>query len=212
MNPQATPSRIQERTGKVPASTKPDPPDGQGLEHLLEGVARGDEESLGSLYDAAGPRVYGVALRVLHDAGAAEEVTLDVFLKVWNDPQAYDATRGSPISWLLLLARSRAIDRLRSGAARRAREAFRASAVETIRRTVSPETAVVVDERREKVLAALEALPADQRTAIELAFFDGLTHVEIAARLGDPIGTVKTRIRLGMQKLRPLLGKWRDLE
>jgi RNA polymerase sigma-70 factor (ECF subfamily) len=158
------------------------------------------------LYDGTHPLVYGLALRILGDVADAEEVALDVYTQVWRTAGNFDPRRGSVSAWLVTLARSRAIDRLRSAAARRQREESRPELPEAPAAARSPEEASLLGQRRVRVRAALARLLPEQREAIELAFFSGLTHSELAARLGQPLGTVKTRIRLGMMKLRELLG------
>jgi RNA polymerase sigma-70 factor (ECF subfamily) len=172
----------------------------------LADVAGGSQSALAKLYDESSSLVYSLALRILGDVADAEEVTLDVYTQVWRSASAFDGTRGRAASWLSMLVRSRAIDRLRSTAGRRQKEEsveefpFAASAEQL------PETASIQNEIRRQVRAALAQLSPEQRQAIELAFYSGLSHAELAEKLGQPLGTVKTRIRLGMLKLRQLLG------
>lgn len=178
---------------------------------LIRRIASGDQGALGELYDSASRQVYGLALRVLSDPGAAEEVALEVFTQIWRTAPTYDVRRGTPSAWLLTMARSRAIDRLRSGA----QERRRAEPIEVVEGTASsdsasPETQAVQSERRGRVLAALGGLPSEQRQVIELAYFGGLSHSEIAGELGLPLGTVKTRIRLAMSHLRGALADLRE--
>jgi RNA polymerase sigma-70 factor (ECF subfamily) len=168
-------------------------------------MARGDDSAVAGLYDATSRVVFGLAARILGDAQAAEEVVLDVYLQAWRQASSYAAGRGSPLAWLLTIARSRAIDRRRSGALRRRRERPLSRGFEVAWAGGGPEAAGLEAEERRRVMAALARLPAEQQRAIELAFFQGLTHAEIARKLGEPVGTVKTRIRLGMMKLRSLL-------
>jgi len=175
------------------------------LESLIGGIARGDEASLAALYDATSRSTYGLALKVLRDPASAEEVTLDVYLQVWNRAKDYSRARGSPEAWLLSITRSRAIDRLRAGAARKRRQEPFDPNLEPAAGGPDPLAASDQRERRQMVKAALASLPAEQRKAIELAFFRGLSHSEVASSLKEPLGTVKTRIRLGMVKLRGLL-------
>jgi RNA polymerase sigma-70 factor (ECF subfamily) len=178
---------------------------GPDLRALLVRAAAGEQEAFTRLYDATSGAVYGLALRILRDSAEAEEVALDVFLQVWRDAGRYDPARGSPLTWLLLLTRSRAIDRLRArGPVRRAETALDegdgpADAAH------GPGEASWVAQQGAIVRRALAELPVEQRLAIELAFFEGLTHVEISERLSLPVGTTKTRIRLGMTKLREAL-------
>jgi RNA polymerase sigma-70 factor (ECF subfamily) len=178
---------------------------------LIRRVADGNQEALGELYDAASRQVYGLALRILSDASAAEEVTLEVFTQVWKTASTYDLRRGAPSAWLLTLARSRAIDRLRSGA----QERRRAEPLESVEATArssesSPETNAADAERAAMIRDALAGLPPEQRQVVELAYFGGLSHSEIAARLDQPLGTVKTRIRIAMTYLRDALSTLRE--
>jgi RNA polymerase sigma-70 factor (ECF subfamily) len=173
----------------------------------LEQVAEGDSQALGRLYDGTHALVYGLALRILGDVADAEEVTLDVYTQVWKTARNFDPRRGSVSAWLVMLARSRAIDRLRAASKRRQREETYAEIPDHPAPTVSPEEASLLGQQRQRVRAALATLTPEQRQAIEMAFFSGLSHSELAAKLGQPLGTVKTRIRLGMMKLRELLGE-----
>jgi RNA polymerase sigma-70 factor, ECF subfamily len=164
----------------------------------------GDEKALGRLYDATSPLVHGLVLRITGDAGAAEEVTGDVYLQAWRQADRYDRSRGAPTTWLLTLARSRAIDRVRQEATAKRRQAPLGDEI-LVDDHQSPFQESAAREERERVRAALDAIPPKQRQAIELAFYAGLSHVEIADRLKEPLGTVKTRIRQGMIKLAQLL-------
>ena len=165
--------------------------------------AEGEQSALGALYDESSQYIYGVSLSVLRNAADAEEVTLDVYSQVWRSAAVYSSQRGSVTAWLLTLARSRSIDRLRSRATRQKRE-------EPIDDTpgnfkmgdASPEESASLVQTRRRIQGALNLLPADQREAVELAYFSGMSHSELAAYLGQPLGTVKTRIRMGMMKLR----------
>ena len=166
--------------------------------------AEGDQKALGSLYDESSQQVYGVVLSVLRDTADAEEVTLDVYSQVWRSAAVYSTQRGSVVAWLLTLARSRAIDRLRSRATRQKREEPIEEAPQQSFETgeASPEASASASETRQRIQTALDRLPQDQREAVELAYFSGMSHSELAAHLGQPLGTVKTRIRMGMMKLR----------
>ncbi len=175
------------------------------LVHLLAAIARGEEASLAAFYSATSRWVYGLALKILGDPFQAEEVTLDVYFQVWRQAAAYSVERGTPGAWLLTMARSRAIDRLRASRSRRRREGPWEESFDRPSEEIDPLTASAESERRKVVLEAIASLPPEQRRPIELAFFQGLTHTEIAGRLGEPLGTVKTRIRLGMMKLRESL-------
>jgi RNA polymerase sigma-70 factor (ECF subfamily) len=175
---------------------------------LLRRISTGDSGGLGSLYDRHGRAVYSLALRILGDESDAEEVTQDVFAQAWRRAAQYDASRGTVAAWLLVMARTRAIDRLRS---RRVRPEGRVRDDEGLTLQQLPSTdpdaasAMVAAERGQRVRRALESLPLLQRVALELAYFEGLSQREIAERLEQPIGTVKTRMRLGLLKLRDVL-------
>ena len=176
---------------------------------LIGRSADGDQSALAALFDASNRLVFGIVLRVLGDRAAAEEVLLDVYTQVWRQAAAYDPGRGRPAAWLLMIARTRAIDRLRSGRFEQRREPIEAAENEPSP-VGNPEEASVDSERRNLVRTALGNLAPEQRQVIELAYFGGLSHTEIATKTGQPLGTVKTRARLGMLKLsellRPLLG------
>jgi RNA polymerase sigma-70 factor (ECF subfamily) len=195
-----------------PSRPLADPPAGDGgLERLLEGIGRGEEAALAAFYDATSRWVFGLARKVLRDPSLAEEVTIDVYLQVWRSARSYCRERGSPTGWLLSIARSRAIDRLRAGAVLRRREGPSPERLETAAGGADPLAAAVDEERRRRVERALASLPPEQGQAIALAYLQGLTHREIAARLEEPLGTVKTRIRLGLMKLREMLRPYEDL-
>lgn len=181
----------------------PDGHDGWGA--LIERTARGDASALAALYDGTAPLVMGLALRILGDHATAEEVVGDVYLQVWHQAARWDAERGAPITWLLTLARSRAIDRLRVGAAQRAQRVPLAEALDVPAAGPGPDAAAAAAKQRAVVQDALAGLGTEQREVIELAYFGGLSHGEIAVRTGIPLGTVKTRIRLGMANLRQTL-------
>ena len=171
---------------------------------LIHQVAEGDQQALGALYDATSSLVYSLALRIVGNTATAEEVTLDVYTQVWRQAKSYDARRGSPSTWLLILTRSRAIDRLRSGTQEQQRRVYD-DPQEQPSPEASPEESSVLTERRQQVQNAIASLPPEQREVLELAYFSGLSHRHIATQLGLPAGTVKTRIRLGMEKLRDSL-------
>jgi RNA polymerase sigma-70 factor (ECF subfamily) len=170
-------------------------------------AAAGDETALAALYDVHARVVYSLALRIVGDEADAEDVLQDVFDQAWRQAGRYDTQRGTVAAWLLNLARSRAIDRLR---ARRARPDTSATTSDDAwaslpARGVDPGEALAAARDAEKVRRALHELPVLQRLAIELAYFEGLTQSEIAERLEQPLGTVKTRIRSGLLKLREAL-------
>lgn len=172
---------------------------------LLHAVARGDEGALASLYDRYKLILFGLILRILHSRPEAEDVLQDVFIQVWKRAADFDESRGRGFTWLVTLARSRAIDRLR---ALDSRQRTANEAVLDVPETISDAAEdAVKSEQRTVVRNALDELPEEQRQALVLAYFDGLTQSEIAQKLGAPLGTVKTRMRSGMIKLRELLGE-----
>lgn len=169
---------------------------------LLQAIATGDEAAMATLYDATSAMVYGLALRILGDPTAAEEVTMEVYLQVWNQAAQYDAQRGTPNAWLCTITRSRALDQRRKSDRYHQRE-WPLEVVEHMPDTApSPADLSVTQQEHILVHGALQRLPPEQREIIELAYFAGLSHRDIAERLGQPLGTVKTRIRLGMDHLR----------
>jgi len=172
---------------------------------LITRIAAGDRDAFSRFYDLLAPTAFGLIRRVLRDPEAAAEVLQDVFWQVWREAPRYDPTRGSPEAWLVMRAKTRAIDRLRS--IRRRDRTFVAPVDESVagRDDGPAENPAVVAEDRGLVQTALAQLPEPQRRVIELAFFEGLTQSEIATRLGEPLGTVKTRARLGLERLRGAL-------
>jgi RNA polymerase sigma-70 factor (ECF subfamily) len=174
-------------------------------EYLRE-IECGNAQSLALLYDDSISTLYGLALRILGDSADAEEVLMEVFEQVWRNARAFDSSRGSVQRWLTLLTRSRAIDRLRSAAARRQREEpVNLEQREITSRDPLPDQTSIFRQQQVFVRQALNALPAEQRQVLELAYFSELTHAEIASTLSVPLGTIKTRIRMGMEKLRNAL-------
>ena len=171
----------------------------------VDGIRSGDSDSLSRLYDESVNILYGLAVRILNDPADAEEVVLDVYQQVWKSAQKFDASRGTVWGWLTMLTRSRSIDRLRCSGPRRTREFPIEENWEVPSGQAAPEEQTVMREEREMVRRALASLGSEQREAIELAFFRGLTHVEVAEALGEPLGTIKTRIRVGMRKMRDIL-------
>lgn len=183
----------------------------QELTTLIDRMAEGDQAALAEFYDSTSRLIYGLTLRVLGDVSTAEEVLLDVYTQVWRQASSYDGSRGAPLAWLTTIGRTRAIDRLRSGWQDRSRKESLETLTEAVAEGGSPEDASVDAERQRFVRQALAALSPEQRQVIELAYYSGLSHSEIAAKLDQPLGTVKTRTRLGMMKLRealaPLFGR-----
>jgi RNA polymerase sigma-70 factor, ECF subfamily len=163
---------------------------------LVARLRAGDQQAMSELYDRYSSVVYGVALRILQDTGAAEDLLQEIFLQLWRKPDAFDSSRGSLGAWLAVIARHRAIDRLRQ----RRPESDIADCVIAGGTDLRDETerSLVI----EKVRVVMGEMSADQRTAMEMAFFEGLTHTEIAEKTGEPLGTIKTRIRSGLQMLR----------
>jgi RNA polymerase sigma-70 factor, ECF subfamily len=163
---------------------------------LVSAIRAGDEQAMAQLYDRCAPVVYSVALRILRDTAAAEDILQDVFMQLWRNPDAFDASRGSLPGWLAVIARNRAIDSLRK---RRAETDISEVVV-----SIEPDLVSEAEWSRalEKIRSALGRMPSPQRSALEMAFFEGLTHSEIAAQTGEPLGTIKTRIRAGLVSLR----------
>ena len=167
---------------------------------LIRRVTGGDESALAILYDRYASLVYSMAKRVLDDSSAAEEVVQDIFYQFWRTAPKFDSARGSLAGWLLVMARNRSIDRLRR----------RRGAAEEIQEDIAGlslnlETAAAQNELMSKVKIFLEELPASQRSALEMAYFEGLTHSEIAQRTGEPLGTIKTRLRTSIESLKKRL-------
>lgn len=169
---------------------------------LIRRVLRREESALGELYDRYGNAVYSLALRVLRDAQRAEEITQDVFLRVWNQPEKWDSSKGKLVSWLLTVTRYAAIDRLR---AEQRQPAVIDSPLEDDSPIADPEGWNPAEwQDGQELRKILAQLPAEQQQVIQLAFYGGLSHREMADKLGIPFGTVKTRLRLGLQKMRQL--------
>ena len=184
---------------------EPPPTDAEKRQaELISGVAGGDQQALATLYDATSRTVYGLLLRILCDPSTAEEVLLDVYTQVWRQAGSYSAGRGKPMAWLTTIARSRAIDRLRRG---RQEQMLTAPLDEAVRASAGAgvEESVLAGEVSSVVRAALDGLAPEQREVIELAYYGGMSHSEIAAARNLPLGTVKTRTRLGMMRLREML-------
>lgn len=154
---------------------------------------------MAELYDRYSSVIYGVALRVLGDTGAAEDVLQEIFMQLWRNPGAFDASRGNLAPWLAVIARNRAVDVVRK---RRPQ-----TELEDTTLSVIPDMAADADRGRttEKVRAALKDMPGPQRSALEMAYFEGYSHSEISAKTGEPLGTVKTRIRNGLISLRKVV-------
>ena len=169
-------------------------------------VAAGDVAALRALYDEHAPRAIAIAMRILRNVEEAEDVVQDTFLEVWRRSAQFDDARGTAVAWIVTIARSRAIDRLRATqTAGRALDGVVAN--EDVMRTALPSPVDRIEERHDgaRVATALAALPALQRETIELAYFEGLSQSEIAAKTGTPLGTVKMRVKLAINKLTGLL-------
>jgi RNA polymerase sigma-70 factor (ECF subfamily) len=173
--------------------------------HLIQKVASQDRDAFSQLYDRFSSLVFTLAMRMLKVRSDAEDLLQEVFVQVWRQAQSYSAQRGSPEAWIVNIARSRAIDKIRS--IRRMEKSFvltddpaRAESSDNV------ESSAAESEARMAMNSALANLPETQRKVLELAYFDGLTQTEIANRLAEPLGTVKTRMRSGIQRLRDMLG------
>jgi len=195
------------RASTIPSRISPwatrSPQDQDQDSSFLHRIADGDESALTALYDQWSGRVHTIAFWILKDADDAEDVVEETFWQVWRTAGRFDRARASAAAWLSMIARSRSLDRLR---ARRRQLERTAEALQGFTIAVEPEPV----ETTPKLAQALDALPPEQREALQLAFFAGLSHAEIAARTAQPLGTIKTRIRLAMEKLRLTLGFRRD--
>ena len=169
---------------------------GQEEAALLVRLRDGDQGAMAEIYDRYSRIVYGVAVRVLGSTAAAEDVVQEVFLRLWRNPQAFDANRGRLGAWLAVIARNRAIDHLRKRPLEDAIDDLPLSTGVNLENEAAQRLAV------EKVRTVLNGLPQDQRRLLEMAYFEGMTHTEIAGKTGEPLGTVKTRIRTGLLALR----------
>jgi RNA polymerase sigma-70 factor, ECF subfamily len=173
--------------------------------NLIAQIAAGDRNALSRLYDRYARMIYAIAWKSLNSVEDCEEVVLDVFAQVWKIADRFDANKGSSEQWIFTLARSRILDRLRK--LQRLNKVVTAAIadgkeIESATTSVDPLAAVEIAERRQQVLTALARIPPVQREVIEMAYYQGLTHAEIAAAVGLSLGTVKTRLRLGLSKLR----------
>jgi RNA polymerase sigma-70 factor (ECF subfamily) len=177
-----------------------------GLSVLVAQMAQGRQEALAALYDETSPLLNGLLRRMLEKAEDAEEVLLDVYLKAWKNAAAYSERRGSVQAWLVIMTRNAAIDRIRQHRSQPRVIGFETeNGIDPEAPDDSPETQTAAGQRRRQIRTILAQLPAEQRQAVELAFLGGLTHFELAERLGEPLGTIKSRIRMGLIRLRTLL-------
>jgi len=179
---------------------------------LVRRMVAGDADALAELYDRYAGILLAVARRILGPAGEADEVLQEAFLQAWNQAERYDPGRSSVSTWLVLIARTRALDRLRSRGARERAATAAAAEPAPVDTSSRLDERVLQAERRQRVREALAEIPDEQRRVLELAFYEGLSQSEIATRTGAPLGTVKTRALLGMKKLRQALrGEIREL-
>jgi RNA polymerase sigma-70 factor, ECF subfamily len=179
----------------------------QADQAALARIARGNQDGLAELYDRHARLIFSLALRILQDRADAEDIVQEVFAQVWTQAGRYDPGRGAVAAWMLMLARSRAIDRLRARRARPEAAAESGSAEAVPDSATTQDLELLSAEQVARLRRALEQLPDGQRIALELAYYEGLTHVEVAARLAEPLGTVKTRIRQAVIKLREALSQ-----
>ncbi len=175
------------------------------LGELLKLSARGDQQAFARLYDAMSTRAYGLAVRVVRDPAQAEETTQEAFLEIWKTSGRFDPARGSAVSWMLTIVHRKAVDRVRSAEASSRRESTYHQQNQPVEHDSTAEAAQASLEAR-RVRGALSALTAVQREALELAYFGGYTHTEVASMLDLPVGTAKTRIRDGLIRLRDAMG------
>jgi RNA polymerase sigma-70 factor (ECF subfamily) len=183
----------------------------EDLLSLMNRVAEGDQSAFTALYEATSKTVFGLVYKIIQDRATAEEVLLDVYTQAWRQAKNYDRSRGTPLAWLMTIGRSRSIDRLRSGKLEQASKDPLENAGQLSSQSLSPEEVSSLSEKQRFVRAALDMLVPEQRVVIELAYYSGLSHSEIALKLGQPLGTVKTRTRLGMMKLREMLSPFSSM-
>ena len=180
----------------------------QGLTdlELLAQIGVQDREALAALYDRYGRRVFALAVRILNDPVGSEEVTQDVFMSVWRRGASYTSKKGKFTTWLFSIAHNRTIDELRKRRRDRSRENDDIEDHYDLKSSdISPADAAVAQSEFAKVKAAMEKLPEEQKNVVEISYFKGLTQTEIATKTGQPLGTVKTRMRLALKKLRVAL-------
>jgi len=190
-NPNVEASRSSDRRAENMSAT-----DDMGL---LTRIQSGDQEAMSALFDRYGTMVYSVALRVLKDAGEAEDVMQEIFVQVWKNPGAFVSGKGSLGGWLVVVARNRSIDMIRRRRPTEQVELFALPSSTNLAREAERNSLLG------KIRGVMVSLPEEQRNSVELAFFEGLSHSEIAEKTGDPLGTVKTRIRLALTTIRKAL-------
>ena len=172
---------------------------------LMEKVMAGDESAFSTLYDRYSPMLFGMLVRILQDSQAAEEVLQDIFLQLWRKPEQFDPSRGALPAWLTVIGRNRAISKLRGRPTQEVLEQTEGFYANTLASSQNIEMEASRTQLLDTLKLAMARLPEEQRQVIELAYFEGMTQSEIATRTGSPLGTVKTRVRTGMQSLKQLL-------
>ena len=172
---------------------------------LIEKMIAGDEAALSTMYDRYAPMLFGVLMRILRDEQAAEEILQDLFLQLWRNANRFDASRGSLSGWLLVIGRNRAISRLRGRGSREVLEEADGDYASVFVSAQNLEDEAARTQLMNRLTTAIATLPPEQRQAVELAYFEGMTQSEIATRTGAPLGTVKTRVRTAMQSLKQIL-------
>ena len=186
-------------------------PDRNALNALLEKIVLRDQSAFSQLYDTTSRLVYGLILRLVRDPAVAEDISMEVYMQVWRTAASYETSRGSVNAWLITVARSRAIDWIRSSKARFDQQKQTLEDAPELKDTkADPEAHVLNTDRASVVRKALDHLPVDQRQLIELAYFSGLSQTQMAEQLALPLGTVKSRVRLGMTRLRELLAPYNE--
>jgi RNA polymerase sigma-70 factor (ECF subfamily) len=189
----------------APSSPEARPAGAPDLVELLKACGRGDQAAFAMLYDATSSRIFGLAVRVVRDPAQAEEVAQEAFLEIWRSSGRFDPAKGSPLGWLLTIAHRKAVDRVRSAeAATRRDETYHQQNLAVDHDSTAEAATASLEARR--VRAALDSLTPAQREALELAYFGGYTHTEVATMLDLPVGTAKTRIRDGLIRLRDTMG------
>ncbi len=198
-------SQAKRALSGVPRAGTPAVPAAERLADLLNRSSRGDQVAFAELYDATKSRVYGLAVRVVRDPAQAEEVTQEAYLEVWRTASRFDVNKGSALSWLMTICHRKAVDRVRSAEASTRRDTTYQQQNHTIDIDTTADSAQASMEAQ-RVRSAMTSLTEVQREALELAFFGGYTHTEVAGILNIPVGTAKTRIRDGLIRLRDKMG------
>jgi RNA polymerase sigma-70 factor (ECF subfamily) len=210
-NPDPIAARTLARADALPLAADAGSPGRESPDEVLMlAIVQRDEAAFSILYDRYVDLVYSTCIRVLADPQLAQDTTQEIFVRLWRRPETFVAARGRFLSWLMSVTRNRAVDEIRARGRRQKRED--SGAGDTLMAVpdndaVDPLHAAQLEEQQQRVRAALQELPGEQRAALELAYFGGLTQQEIALALHEPLGTIKTRIRLAMQKLRRLLAE-----